>query len=132
MLGNYGLAILLLTLLVKLVFFPLANKSYRAMSKMKKLQPEMMSLREQFGDDKMRMNQELMALYKKEQVNPDVGLPADRRADPGVLRAVQGAVRVDRDAPCAVLRLDPGPVGARSDLVVQPVRAAAVRIRRRF
>ena len=71
--GNYGVAILLLTLLVKLLFYPLANKSYRAMSKMKKLQPEMMRLREQFGDDKMRMNQELMALYKKEQVNPMSG-----------------------------------------------------------
>ena len=67
MIGNYGLAILLLTLLVKLLFYPLANKSYRAMSKMKKLQPEMMRLREEFGDDKMRMNQELMALYKKER-----------------------------------------------------------------
>ena len=73
LLGNYGLAILLLTLLVKLLFYPLANKSYRAMSKMKKLQPEMMRLREQYGDDKMRMNQELMALYKKEQVNPMSG-----------------------------------------------------------
>jgi YidC/Oxa1 family membrane protein insertase len=71
--GNYGVAILLLTLLVKLLFYPLANKSYRAMSKMKKLQPEMMRLREQYGDDKMRMNQELMALYKKEQVNPMSG-----------------------------------------------------------
>jgi YidC/Oxa1 family membrane protein insertase len=73
LLGNYGLAILLLTLLVKLLFYPLANKSYRAMSKMKKLQPDMMRLREQFSDDKMRMNQELMALYKKEQVNPMSG-----------------------------------------------------------
>jgi YidC/Oxa1 family membrane protein insertase len=73
MIGNYGVAILLLTLLVKLLFYPLANKSYRAMSKMKKLQPEMMRLREEFGDDKMRMNQELMALYKKEQVNPMSG-----------------------------------------------------------
>jgi YidC/Oxa1 family membrane protein insertase len=71
--GNYGVAILLLTLLVKIIFFPLANKSYRAMSKMKKLQPEMMRLREQFGDDKMRMNQELMGLYKKEKVNPMSG-----------------------------------------------------------
>ena len=68
--GNYGVAILLLTLLVKILFYPLANKSYRAMSKMKKLQPEMMRLREQYGDDKMRMNQELMALYKKEGANP--------------------------------------------------------------
>jgi YidC/Oxa1 family membrane protein insertase len=71
--GNYGLAILLLTLRVKFLFFPLANKSYRAMSKMKKLQPEMMRLREQYGDDKMRMNQELMALYKKEKANPMSG-----------------------------------------------------------
>jgi YidC/Oxa1 family membrane protein insertase len=71
--GNYGVAILLLTLIVKILFFPLANKSYRAMSVMKKLQPEMMRLREQYGDDKMRMNQELMALYKKERVNPMSG-----------------------------------------------------------
>jgi len=71
--GNYGVAILLLTLLVKIIFYPLANKSYRAMSKMKKLQPEMMRLREQYGDDKVRMNQELMALYKKEKANPMAG-----------------------------------------------------------
>ena len=71
--GNYGIAILLLTLLVKLVFYPLANKSYRAMSQMKKLQPEMMRLREQFGDDRARMNQELMALYKNQKVNPMSG-----------------------------------------------------------
>jgi YidC/Oxa1 family membrane protein insertase len=71
--GNYGVAILLLTLLVKIVFYPLANKSYRAMSKMKKLQPEMMRLREQYGDDRVRMNQELMALYKKEKANPMAG-----------------------------------------------------------
>jgi YidC/Oxa1 family membrane protein insertase len=73
MIGNYGVAILLLTLLVKLLFYPLANKSYRAMSQMKKLQPEMMRLREEFSDDKMRLNQELMALYKKEKVNPMSG-----------------------------------------------------------
>jgi YidC/Oxa1 family membrane protein insertase len=71
--GNYGIAILLLTLLVKLLFYPLANKSYRAMSQMKKLQPEMLRLREQYGDDKMKLNQELMALYKKEKVNPMSG-----------------------------------------------------------
>jgi YidC/Oxa1 family membrane protein insertase len=71
--GNYGIAILLLTLVVKILFFPLANKSYRAMSQMKKLQPEMMALRERFGDDKMKMNQELMALYKREKVNPMSG-----------------------------------------------------------
>ncbi len=72
-LGNLGLAILALTVLIKLLFFPLANKSYRAMSKMKKLQPEMKKLQERFGDDKVRMNQELMALYKREKANPASG-----------------------------------------------------------
>jgi YidC/Oxa1 family membrane protein insertase len=71
--GNYGVAILILTLLVKAAFFPLADKSYRAMAQMKKLQPEMQALRERYADDKARMNQELMALYKKEKVNPVSG-----------------------------------------------------------
>jgi YidC/Oxa1 family membrane protein insertase len=71
--GNYGVAILILTLIVKLLFFPLANKSYAAMSRMKKLQPKMLELRERFGDDRARMNQEMMALYKREKVNPVAG-----------------------------------------------------------
>ncbi|QQS14406.1 MAG: membrane protein insertase YidC [Rhodospirillales bacterium] len=71
--GNFGLAILALTVLVKLLFFPLANKSYESMTKMKKLQPEMEKLRARLGDDKVKMNQELMALYKKEKVNPAAG-----------------------------------------------------------
>jgi YidC/Oxa1 family membrane protein insertase len=69
-LGNEGLSILLVTVLVKIVFFPLANKSYRAMAKMRKVQPEMLRLREQFGEDKQRLNQEMMALYKREGANP--------------------------------------------------------------
>jgi YidC/Oxa1 family membrane protein insertase len=73
LLGNFGLAILLLTVLVKLVFFPLANKSYRAMSQMKKLQPEMVKIREDFKDDRTRMNEEMMALYKREKANPASG-----------------------------------------------------------
>ena len=72
-LGNIGLAILSVTVIIKLVFFPLANKSYTAMSKLKKLQPDMMKLREQFGDDKVRLNQEMMALYKREGANPLAG-----------------------------------------------------------
>ena len=72
-LGNFGLSILALTVLVKLVFFPLANKSYAAMSKMKKLQPEMEKLKERFGEDRQKMNQELMQLYKREKVNPAAG-----------------------------------------------------------
>ena len=73
LIGNFGLAILLLTVLIKLVFFPLANKSYRAMSKMKKLQPEMQKLREKYGDDKQKINQEMMALYKRVGANPMAG-----------------------------------------------------------
>ena len=73
LLGNYGLAILLLTVIIKIVFFPLANKSYRAMSRMKKLQPQMVKIRERFKDDKQKMNQELMALYKREKANPVSG-----------------------------------------------------------
>jgi YidC/Oxa1 family membrane protein insertase len=72
-LGNVGLAILALTVVIKLLFFPLANKSYKSMSKMKALQPKMQSLKERYGDDRQKMNQELMALYKKEGVNPAAG-----------------------------------------------------------
>ena len=71
--GNFGIAILILTVLIKMAFFPLANKSYRSMSKMKKLQPEMLKLRERYGDDRARMNQEMMALYKREKANPASG-----------------------------------------------------------
>jgi YidC/Oxa1 family membrane protein insertase len=72
-LGNIGLAILALTVCIKLLFFPLANKSYKAMSKMKALQPKMQAMKERYGDDRQRMNQELMGLYKKEKVNPAAG-----------------------------------------------------------
>ncbi|HZU89009.1 MAG TPA: membrane protein insertase YidC, partial [Stellaceae bacterium] len=71
--GNFGLAILLFTLLVKLLFFPLANKSYKAMSRMRLLQPEMQKLRERFPDDKARQQQEMMALYKRVGANPLAG-----------------------------------------------------------
>ncbi len=70
LLGNFGLAILAVTVMVKLLFFPLANKSYRSMSEMKKLQPKIMALKERYGDDKQKMNQEMMELYKREKVNP--------------------------------------------------------------
>jgi YidC/Oxa1 family membrane protein insertase len=73
LIGNFGLAIMLLTVTIKLIFFPLANKSYRAMSKMKLLQPEMAKLRERFGEDKQRLNQEMMALYKRVGANPMAG-----------------------------------------------------------
>lgn len=70
---NLGISILLLTVGIKAILFPLANKSYTSMSKMKKLAPKMTKMRERFGDDKMKLNQEMMALYKKEKVNPASG-----------------------------------------------------------
>lgn len=72
-LGNFGVSILILTVIVKAIFFPLANKSYAAMSKMKALQPEMEKLKARYGEDKQRMNQELMQLYRREKVNPAAG-----------------------------------------------------------
>ena len=71
--GNFGLAILLVTVLIKLVFFPLANKSYASMAKMKNIQPEMVALRERYPDDKQKQQQEMMALYKREKINPVAG-----------------------------------------------------------
>ena len=71
--GNMGFSIIMLTLLVKAVLFPLAWKSYVSMSKMKKLQPEMEKIKERVGDDRQKMQQEMMALYKKEKVNPASG-----------------------------------------------------------
>ena len=71
--GNFGIAILIFTVFVKAVFFPLANASYRSMSKMKKLQPEMERLRERFKEDKVQQQQEMMKLYQKEKVNPLAG-----------------------------------------------------------
>ncbi len=72
-LGNFGLAILAVTVLVKAAFYPLANKSYESMAKMKKLQPQMEALRERFKDDKARQQQEVMQLYQKEKINPLAG-----------------------------------------------------------
>jgi YidC/Oxa1 family membrane protein insertase len=71
--GNFGLSILVLTVIVKALFFPLANKSYAAMSKMKRLQPEMEKMKQRYGEDRTRLNQEMMQLYRREKVNPAAG-----------------------------------------------------------
>jgi YidC/Oxa1 family membrane protein insertase len=71
--GNFGVAILFITVFIKIIFFPLANKSYASMAKMKAVQPEMMAIRERFADDKMKQQQAMMELYKKEKVNPVAG-----------------------------------------------------------
>jgi YidC/Oxa1 family membrane protein insertase len=73
LIGNMGVAIIGLTFIIKLLLFPLAYKSYVSMSKMKQLQPEMEKLKERAGDDRMKMQQEMMALYKREKVNPAAG-----------------------------------------------------------
>lgn len=70
---NYGISIILLTILIKLIFWPLGTKSYKSMNAMKKLSPLMMELREKYKDDKQRMNQEIMGLYKTYKVNPASG-----------------------------------------------------------
>ena len=71
--GNFGIAILLLTVAVKLIFFPLANKSYESLTKMKKVQPQVEALRTKFKEDPAKQQQELMALYQREKINPLTG-----------------------------------------------------------
>jgi YidC/Oxa1 family membrane protein insertase len=71
--GNFGFAILAVTVLVKLAFFPLASKSYTSMAKMKAVQPEMMAIRDRYADDKTKQQQALMELYKREKINPVAG-----------------------------------------------------------
>ena len=71
--GNFGIAIIMITACIRLAFFPLANYSFRSMAKMKVLQPEMTRLKELYKEDKMKLQQEMMALYKREKVNPISG-----------------------------------------------------------
>ena len=71
--GNFGITILIVTVIIKALFFPLANKSYASMAKMKAVQPEMLLIRDRFPDDKMKQQQAMMELYKKEQINPMAG-----------------------------------------------------------
>jgi len=71
--GSFGIAILIVTVLVKLIFFPLANKSYASMAKMKAVQPQMAMIKERYADDRTKQQQAMMELYKKEQINPLAG-----------------------------------------------------------
>jgi YidC/Oxa1 family membrane protein insertase len=73
LLGNFGLAILAMTVFVKLALFPMANKSYMAIARVKKLQPKIDALKEKYKDDKLAMNREVMNMYKKEKINPAAG-----------------------------------------------------------
>jgi len=71
--GNFGVSILLVTLLIKIIFFPLANKSYASMAKMKSVQPQLAALKERFPDDRQKQQQEMMEIYRKEKINPIAG-----------------------------------------------------------
>ncbi len=71
--GNFGVAILLVTVLVKAIFFPLANKAYASMAKMKAIQPHLTALRERYPDDRVKQQQEMMEIYKREKINPVAG-----------------------------------------------------------
>jgi len=73
LIGNFGVAILLVTVLVKILFFPLANKSYASMAKMKSVQPQLAALKERYPDDRQKQQQEMMEIYKKEKINPIAG-----------------------------------------------------------
>ncbi|BCS90082.1 membrane protein insertase YidC [Pseudodesulfovibrio sediminis] len=99
--GNYGIAIILLTLVIKLIFWPLSHKSYSSMEKMKKLQPMVAKLREKYADDKQKLNQETMALYKTYKVNPMGGCLPMLLQIPvffGLYKALLGAIEL-RHAP---------------------------------
>jgi len=71
--GNFGISILLVTVIVKLLFFPLANKSYASMAKMKSIQPQLQALKERYPEDRVKQQQEMMEIYKKEKINPIAG-----------------------------------------------------------
>lgn len=99
--GNYGVAIIILTILIKILFWPLSQKSYKSMNKMKQLQPMVQKLREKYGDDKQRLNQETMALYKTYKVNPASGCLPMLVQIPvffGLYKALLGAIEL-RHAP---------------------------------
>jgi YidC/Oxa1 family membrane protein insertase len=71
--GNYGIAIIILTIIIKIIFWPLSQKSYKSMNKMKKIQPMMTKIKEKYKDDRQKMNEEMMRLYKTYKVNPAGG-----------------------------------------------------------
>jgi YidC/Oxa1 family membrane protein insertase len=73
MFGNFGVAILVTTIIIKLIFFPLANKSYASMARMKVVQPQMQEIKERYGEDREKMQKAMMELYKKEKINPIAG-----------------------------------------------------------
>ena len=120
--GNYGWSIIILTILINLVMFPLRHKSVVSMRKMQEIQPEVKAIQDRYAKlkttdpAKQKMNQELMALYQGARRQPGQRLRADAADAAGALRVLLAAVDGDRAARRAVLRLDSRSVGARSVL----------------
>ena len=125
--GNFGVAILLTTIVVKLLFFPLASKQYASMANMKKVQPKMEELKKKHGERPHGLAAGHDGSLQGRKDQPDRRLLADPAADSGVLRALQGDLRHHRNAPRPILRLDSGLVRTGPDLAVQPVRPLALR-----
>jgi YidC/Oxa1 family membrane protein insertase len=109
--GNYGLDIIFLTILVKIAFWPLTQKSFQSMRGMQKLQPEMAKLREKYKEDPKQMNAEIMELYKRHKVNPLGGCLPMVLQIPVFFGLYQGAFEHDPASSRTVLRLDHGPFG---------------------
>lgn len=102
--GNYGWAIIILTVVIKIIFWPLSHKSYKSMNKMKKIQPLMADVREKYKDDREKMNQEMIRLYKTYKVNPAGGCLPMMLQIPvfiGLYQALLGAIEM-RHAPFIV------------------------------
>ena len=118
--GNYGWSIIVLTILINLVMFPLKHKSIVSMRKMQELQPQMKAIQDRYAKLKMtdparqKMNEEVMALYKQHGTNPASRLRADAADAAGAGRVLRDAGGGDRAARRAVRRLDQGSLGARS------------------
>jgi YidC/Oxa1 family membrane protein insertase len=125
--GNFGVAILIVTLLLKLAFFPLANKSYASAAKMKALQAADATDPRKFCRRQGEATAGDHGALPQGEDQPDRRVPADADPDPGFLLALQGTVRHHRDASGAVLRLDQGSVCTGPDQSVQPVRADPLR-----
>ncbi len=111
--GNWGWAIVLLTILIKAAFFKLTEAQYRSTARMRKLQPRIEQLKERYGDDRQRMSQAMMEMYKKEKVNPLGGCLPILVQIPIFIAPVLGVAGIGRTAPGAVHPVDRQPVGAR-------------------
>lgn len=113
--GNWGWAIVLLTILIKLLFFPLSAANYKSMAKMKAVTPRLNALKERYGDDKQKLNMEMMNLYKSEKINPLGGCLPIVIPNPCVIAlywALLGAVKECAMRPgfCGFMTFHSGPV----------------------